>query len=1094
MVASGVFENKNFKNRKTVNVFQKNAKHNSVVFRTYLNFDLSNIPQNAIIVSAKLELTPKNVKNKKDHSLYIEQVKDSWDRTTIKWNNQPEAYSSGSLLFADSLTHDVNSIHVFEIKDHVQNLVNYPYNNNGIRLRLKNENLASKQGFGIRYHSSRADSLNYHPKLVVQYVLPMEASSVVSHCTHGNNDGAVDLTISGGSGSYSEYVIYKIEKVETEIAKQQSTVITSGTIVNNETIDTDNLAPGVYLLRVRDSLWNGSTGYNNSTHYKYYHFLIGREGEVTKGFIAHYAYVDQVQTGINLGATASTNDYSNINYKGVTGKLGIASTGTNSYGGTNAYHFASLMDFNMDFPEDLEFSKANMNMLAWSVYYQSYSSSNESKYTIVTTDWDQDIVTWNSRPNTDTSHQIILAPTANLNGTSNGYDVIDIIPFVEYWKNNPNYGFEMELTSYGHTKYSDRSHKPFNNKNYNYFEFDFTVKEKLIATYNEETESGDIFVDASNLGVLPFTYLIATDSIPTIDTLWNIIKDSTDTDSVLFRQGAYNLENFTFTNLKSNNYFIKVLDNNGKEILYKNIFLKPNLKLFDSTGIYISGDTIKVDTLINVSVRSTIYGAIPLSENSGQEIEVIDLNNEFTLGWSLVDKNIATDSDYNFSVSLKLGNIIEFSELGTVISSVSNVKIGDKIKILKEDNQILFLFNDVILKSVNIENTSLKEDDIFKIGINLKAPLSKFIVKPIKKKNPKIKKIINHPVCFQGLGELTITQTIFKGFSISSCLLKDDQGNIINSSNTFPWTVSNLPIGEYTIEVHWTNGVTSFTTQEVFTLAYPIEWSNLSNLIEIPFTLNTIKPASNNFLVIGDANSINSTKPINSFWIETDLDGGNLKGNYINFVISDGINNYLTINVRSFLNNKYVKFYSNNSIISPFTVPQYQYINGYIMIQDNLPFKIKSNGTTIQIIHNSNVLVSIPSLNIPNPENIRVFVEESRDVKVKNTLVSFCYPVPLQYVQLDRKLKGGYYLVPLDNVLHVEYFKEYVNYNGGLTYSIFDASSTDQSNVVTETITQGFQYGDNRIDFEISGLQSGYYILEVTNEKNEKFYLRFKKQ
>ncbi len=103
------------------------------------------------------------------------------------------------------------------------------------------------------------------------------------------------------------------------------------------------------------------------------------------------------------------------------------------------------------------------------------------------------------------------------------------------------------------------------------------------------------------------------------------------------------------------------------------------------------------------------------------------------------------------------------------------------------------------------------------------------------------------------------------------------------------------------------------------------------------------------------------------------------------------------------------------------------------------------------------------------------------------------------YAELKRKLDGGYFIVPKGTL----YFKFDDEYNSGsphLTYQLYNGSRQDlsaslisydpaSSNPVTI-------YGDNRfgLDMSTSGgaLSSGYYVLEVTNEKSEKRYLRVK--
>jgi DNA-binding sugar fermentation-stimulating protein len=58
-----------------------------------------------------------------------------------------------------------------------------------------------------------------------------------------------------------------------------------------------------------------------------------------------------------------------------------------------------------------------------------------------------------------------------------------------------------------------------------------------------------------------------------------------------------------------------------------------------------------------------------------------------------------------------------------------------------------------------------------------------------------------------------------------------------------------------------------------------------------------------------------------------------------------------------------------------------------------------------------------------------------------------------------------------------------------LNYIIKNKKGIEQ-NIVDPAVV----FGDNRIDFNISPLALGYYVLEIKNDKNETFYLRFKVQ
>jgi hypothetical protein len=66
-----------------------------------------------------------------------------------------------------------------------------------------------------------------------------------------------------------------------------------------------------------------------------------------------------------------------------------------------------------------------------------------------------------------------------------------------------------------------------------------------------------------------------------------------------------------------------------------------------------------------------------------------------------------------------------------------------------------------------------------------------------------------------------------------------------------------------------------------------------------------------------------------------------------------------------------------------------------------------------------------------------------------------------------------------------------------VNYTVLDETnaavtgSTSLTNLATSS--NAWQYGDNRYELDITSLSTGQYTLEVSNEKNERFYLRFKK-
>ena len=98
---------------------------------------------------------------------------------------------------------------------------------------------------------------------------------------------------------------------------------------------------------------------------------------------------------------------------------------------------------------------------------------------------------------------------------------------------------------------------------------------------------------------------------------------------------------------------------------------------------------------------------------------------------------------------------------------------------------------------------------------------------------------------------------------------------------------------------------------------------------------------------------------------------------------------------------------------------------------------------------------------------------------------------------MKKTLDGGYHWT-VDGKLRFQIDEEYVDGNGTieLSYRVLDDNNEEVvSSIGTSPINDDFKYyGDNRYQLNLNNvIDPGMYVLEVTSEKNEKFYLRFKK-
>lgn len=143
----------------------------NVDIRAILKFDLSSIPEDAVITSAKLTLFSNpdplnghdnNANSGSDNSFYIKRVTGSWDPTTINWLNQPASTSDDAVLIPHTVEpfKDLEDIDVTTL---VSTMVSTE--NNGFLIQLQNE---APYNFRI-FCSSKFSDETKHPKLVVSY-------------------------------------------------------------------------------------------------------------------------------------------------------------------------------------------------------------------------------------------------------------------------------------------------------------------------------------------------------------------------------------------------------------------------------------------------------------------------------------------------------------------------------------------------------------------------------------------------------------------------------------------------------------------------------------------------------------------------------------------------------------------------------------------------------------------------------------------------------------------------------------------------------------------------------------------------------------
>ena len=122
--------------------------------------------------------------------------------------------------------------------------------------------------------------------------------------------------------------------------------------------------------------------------------------------------------------------------------------------------------------------------------------------------------------------------------------------------------------------------------------------------------------------------------------------------------------------------------------------------------------------------------------------------------------------------------------------------------------------------------------------------------------------------------------------------------------------------------------------------------------------------------------------------------------------------------------------------------------------------------------------------------NYRAYVHDGFQIGVSDVL--FSSPIapsakPSSYHPLKLDLNSGHYNT-VDKHVYFHYRGEYNS--GNLNYKVKNELGVDVT--LQTSLNVGVKtYGENRFILDANQLSEGYYTLMVTNEKNEKYYLRF---
>lgn len=375
------------------------------VHRVFIQFDLSNIPSNAIIVEAKINIAikspPLNVL-----TLQYDRITEAWDQYNLNWANQPSSKQIPTTISPNVMPNISGGNILIDVKNDVQKMTSGVVDNHGWLLRAIDEITSNNNS--VTLHSNTP--LNIKPYLSIKYILPPNLeNAIISHESVINaQDGQIipSFINSGGISFMKTYQWYN----------------NVGIMPGKTNLQIDNLPYGWYGLEV--------SIIDNGLPYKFYFsFLVGLQCEDV---------MIDYNPGPNFISDALLSSFA-ANYEL---NLGAFTTfRAEKWTSGTWFETASLLKYHLFIDQYLSLESADM--LLYGNGHNPMNRPNNSEFLLVNEYWNEDFVAYSS--NVGRSNIISLDVPATPSGNQNL--TLEMLPFFKYWQENPalNHGIYYKL-------------------------------------------------------------------------------------------------------------------------------------------------------------------------------------------------------------------------------------------------------------------------------------------------------------------------------------------------------------------------------------------------------------------------------------------------------------------------------------------------------------------------------------------------------------------------------------------------------------------------------------------------------------------------
>lgn len=1071
------------------------SKTSTSVFRSFLKFDLSGIPANAVISSAVLKLTPdgtENITATNSTQLYAEICNSYWTESTLNFNSNITNNNALPNVFTSNL---ISGKRVFDVKAQVQGIVSGSYINEGWRIRRTNETTNAL----TKYFSRENGTASNRPQMeIIYYTRPYVSAATITHTsTLSSADGSISPTVVNGSATTMNYRWYNASG--TQVGTSQNL-----TGVGN----------GWYGLK-----YYGSAPGDTS----YYAFVVGTTGEsISFTFNPGPNYLDDSRIVDGTSEQSIGGNQSNF---GASRSLSAGSWKSER----------TLSRYRLWIDPTCIVDQADL--MLYGVNHINQDSSNASEFNLVTSDWAENGVAYINRPSHTTTGKINVAalPSGFVN------DTVDISSFFNIWKNNnlQNYGMLFQLQSYppatavrmqfgagNATLLVSRPKIQFTIS----VQGDLSANGTLTPTYDATNSYADVTLNLTppSGAVSPYHYMISEASIPDFDDVYHALKDSISggvLDSAAFYGTGETGTSYNFTGLTPGQYHVAVFDKLGVRIYEDLLSINP-INYEEQTNIGFANDVFTTTAANGRAILSSYV--TEESKNAKLIFNVMDLpSGQTAFGLQNTSSALTSASDilYGFQVQSGVAKLIVNGVVGTTTYPVS---ASTELTLFQNGTNLEFH-----VAGTMVSSAALPSGFVYKTGVFAAASLTKIKYRPIRAVNLNLVmnrlNAIEQGSCLGSFGRISgslvpiilTTKSIYNPTAV-----------LLNSSNdpqildvglpALNYGFSNLLPGNYTLKVtfYWKNNVTLVVdpTPVVYNynlvVASKISWENKADVLEIPATQSLVSTTSTSLTNFGHAASTNELiLPSGNVFVDFGIDVPSGPGNSMAGLIGLYNSNVVTLGSAPPVN--FTGFGFVKLQWAFFTLyGAYKYQGGVttgigsfspsdkyrLVYTPNSPtskqaflYKYDPNGVLgTTPVGSVDYTPTLPPGGTVN--KILAYVTGvNRGFSGLSTNLP-CSP-NFVYAKLEKKLTGVKYKVHL-NKFYFFYDEEYAS-TASLTYNVYNNNNAVVLNtgnqILTNTVSGAAnrEYGDNRYSLDVTSLAAGSYVLEVINEKGEKFYLRF---